>query len=154
VREQFRRNSVALTSLMIALAALAYNTWRNETTEEHRNVRHAAFRVLETLGELQQIVDARYYYFPLQADRRYEAELRLRGFGGAAMARDLMNLMPPPAPAAGRQLHASWLEHFNALDDLDAEGRHAEQARQAEATLRETLVRSRAAVIQVLEMLD
>ena len=46
---------MALISIFIAVSALAYNTWRNETTEEQRNIRHAAFRVLEDLGEVQEI---------------------------------------------------------------------------------------------------
>jgi hypothetical protein len=38
---------VALLSLAIALASLGYNTWRNETTESHRNARQAGFVVLD-----------------------------------------------------------------------------------------------------------
>ncbi len=53
-REQIRSNSLALISLAVAFIALGYNTWRNETTESHRNVREASFRVLESLGELQE----------------------------------------------------------------------------------------------------
>jgi hypothetical protein len=34
VLEQIQRNSVALISLFIAIPGLAYNTWRNELTEE------------------------------------------------------------------------------------------------------------------------
>jgi len=59
IRKQIHNNAVALISLFIAVGSLAYNTWRNETTEEQRNVRHASFRVLENLGELQQVVDMR-----------------------------------------------------------------------------------------------
>ena len=66
IRKQIHNNAVALISLFIALSSLAYNTWRNETTEEQRNVRHASFRVLESLGELQQVVDFRYYYLPFE----------------------------------------------------------------------------------------
>ena len=51
LREQIRSNSVALISLSVALIALSYNTWRNETTESQRNIRQASFRVLVSLGE-------------------------------------------------------------------------------------------------------
>lgn len=185
VAEQFRRHSVALISLFIAVAGLGYNTWRNEKTEEQRNVRHAAFRVLETLGEMQQIIDSRYYYYAYYAkgainhsadidsrsdeaanrsrevgsrsdesSERWEAELRLRGFGSVAMARDLMNLMPQPAPAAGQALHASWLKHFHTLDDLDEKKRHTQAAREGEAAMREAVENARRAVIEVLERLE
>jgi len=58
LREQIRSNSVALISLSVALIALSYNTWRNETTESQRNIRQASFRVLESLGDLQEVADS------------------------------------------------------------------------------------------------
>ena len=100
-QEQIRSNSLALISLAVAFIALGYNTWRNETTESHRNVREASFRVLESLGELQEVADHRYYYLPFENTEGREGELRLRGFGRVAMVRDLMNLMPGPSPAKG-----------------------------------------------------
>ena len=33
IRQQIHSNLVALISLFVAVTALAYNTWRNETTE-------------------------------------------------------------------------------------------------------------------------
>ncbi len=54
--EQLRRNLVALISLAIALSSLSYNTWRNEQTEQNRNVRAAGFEVLLKLGELERVV--------------------------------------------------------------------------------------------------
>lgn len=89
IRQQIHNNAVALISIFIAVSALAYNTWRNETTEEQRNVRHAAFRVVEDLGELQEVVDSRYYYLAFDNEIGSEGELRIRGFGSVAMVRDL-----------------------------------------------------------------
>ena len=40
-----RRHAVALISLAVALFGTSYNTWRNQTTEAHRNTRAAAFMV-------------------------------------------------------------------------------------------------------------
>jgi len=34
-REQIQRNLLAIISLAVAISALGYNTWRNETTEEN-----------------------------------------------------------------------------------------------------------------------
>ncbi|MEM7054531.1 MAG: hypothetical protein AAF446_08275, partial [Pseudomonadota bacterium] len=51
-RQQIRRHSVALISLVLAATSLAYNTWRNETSEQHRNWRQASFQVLIEAGEL------------------------------------------------------------------------------------------------------
>jgi hypothetical protein len=37
ISRQIHNNAVALVSIAVAASALAYNTWRNETTEEPRN---------------------------------------------------------------------------------------------------------------------
>lgn len=58
MREQLRDNMVALISLVIALSALGYNTWRNELTERNRNIRDAGFELLAEIGSLQQICAA------------------------------------------------------------------------------------------------
>ena len=154
IGEQVRRNAVALISLFIAVTALLYNTWRNEKTEDQRSIRLAAFQVLQNLGELQEIIDDRFYYLPFERDMTREGSSRLRGFGGAAMSRDLMNLMPVPAPAAGTALHAAWVDHFLRLDDVDDAGRHTTEAISAEESLRIAIQGAREAVLQVLTDLD
>lgn len=154
IRRQLRNHSVALISIFIAITSLAYNTWRNETTEHQRNVRHAAFRVLESLGELQEIVDARYYYLPFERGQVSEGQSRIRGFGTVAMVRDLMHLMPPPAAEAGAELHRLWLGHFVKLHLLDSEGGHLAAATLAEKTLSEAISQSRKAVLEVLASLS
>jgi hypothetical protein len=154
IRKQIHNNAVALISLFIAVGSLAYNTWRNETTEEQRNVRHASFRVLENLGELQQVVDLRYYYLPFEGNSEREGDLRIRGFGNAAMIHDLMMLMPAPAPAAGETLHNQWNEYFGSLDDIDATGNHTPQASEAERLLTKAIRGARQAVLKVLKKLE
>jgi hypothetical protein len=154
IRKQIHNNAVALISLFIAVGSLAYNTWRNETTEEQRNVRHASFRVLENLGELQQVVDMRYYYLPFDGNTKREGDLRIRGFGNAAMIHDLMMLMPAPAPAAGEALDRQWNESFGSLDDIDAAGKHTPQASDAERLLTQVIRDARQAVLDVLKKLE
>ena len=152
--QQIRGNAVALISLMTAVIALSYNTWRNETTESQRNIRQASFRVLESLGELQEVADYRYYYFPYETNQSGEGELRLRGYGSVTMVRDLMNLMPPPAPVASDELFRLWNEHVNSLAELSAEGQHTKAAKTAEKELAIAVKQARVAVIQVLQDLD
>jgi len=154
LREQIRSNSVALISLSVALIALSYNTWRNETTESQRNVRQASFRVLVSLGELQEVADYRYYYFPFEDSHGREGELRLRGYGSVTMVRDLMNLMPAPAPAASDNLFRLWNEHVNALAELDGDGLHSDAAKTAEKELAAAIKQARSAVIEVLKTLN
>jgi len=154
IRKQIHNNAVALISICIAISTLAYNTWRNETTEEQRNVRHAAFRVLEELGELQEVVDSRHYYLAFNREIGSEGESRLRGFGSVAMIRDLMMLMPAPGPSAGESLHSIWLERFADLDQLDGNRRHTAAATRAESDLSKAIKQTRMAVLGVLNMLD
>jgi hypothetical protein len=154
IRQQIHNNAVALISLFIAVSSLAYNTWRNETTEEQRNIRHASFRVLENLGELQQVVDMRYYYLPFEESTDREGDLRIRGFGNAAMINDLMMLMPAPAPDAGETLHREWNEYFGALDDIEAAGSHTAAAQEAERLLTIAIRDARQAVLEGLKKLD
>ena len=154
LKKQIHNNAVALISLFIAVSSLGYNTWRNERTEEQRNIRHAAFRVLENLGELQQVVDYRYYYLPFNEDTHREGELRLRGFGGAAMIHDLMMLMPEPAPLASEELYGLWNTEFVQLDELDQSGDHSGAAQRAEQRLTQAIRDARKAVLQVLGELD
>jgi len=154
IRQQIHNNAVALISLFIAVSSLGYNTWRNETTEAQRNVRHAAFTVLEKLGEMQEVVDARYYYMTGKDDEAAESDLRLRGYGSAAMTRDLMNLMPGSASEAGTALHETWLGQYGTLTDIDENGRHTEAAKSAERELTAAIETTRRAVLEVLKSLE
>ena len=40
-----RNNILAIISLLMAMASLSYNTWRNDATEANRNHRAAGFAV-------------------------------------------------------------------------------------------------------------
>lgn len=108
--EDVRRNAVALISLAIALAGLGYNTWRNETTEAHRNTRQAAFMMLQQLGELQQIVDQRFY-----AGQRDDVN-RISGWGRVALIRDMGMLVTPASAGQAATLFLTWQERLAQLD--------------------------------------
>jgi hypothetical protein len=114
-----RRHAVALISLAVALFSSSYNTWRNQTTEAHRNVRSAAFGVIEQLGEMQQLVDARYY-----GGDTSEAN-RIHGWGKAVLVRDMSVLMSPDVEQGARALFDSWQVNVDLLEKHDA---HAEEA--------------------------
>jgi hypothetical protein len=70
------------------------------------------------------------------------------------MVRDLMNLMPRPAPAASDELFRLWNEHVNLLAELDEQGQHTADAKLAEKELAVAIKQARAAVIEVLQKLD
>ncbi len=110
----FSRHSVALVSLAVALSGLAYNTWRNETTETQRSTREAGFRMLEELGELQSRINYRYYAADLERGDR------IGGWGHVLFLRDLSVLMPAAVAADAAELQQVWTADGDALDDGDA----------------------------------
>ena len=70
------------------------------------------------------------------------------------MISDLMMLMPAPAPDAGEALRNHWIEYFDALDGLDAQGKHRPEARGAESLLTQAIGDARQAVLDVLKQLE
>ena len=61
IKEQLRRNAVAIISLVIAITSLGYNTWRNEASENNRNQRLVTIEMLLMLGDLQRLTLDRHY---------------------------------------------------------------------------------------------
>ncbi|MFT5138588.1 MAG: hypothetical protein ACI9H8_000618 [Lysobacterales bacterium] len=154
IRAQIHRNAVAIISLFIALSSLSYNSWRNETTEAQRNIRFASFRVLESLGELQEVADYRFYYLPFDAGDESEGQLRIRGYGAVSLIHDLTSLMPEPAPPAGEALFHLWNKHVDDLVDLNPQGKHSEKAKQAEQQINRAVKDARKAVLVLLKSLE
>ncbi len=107
--QQWRRNSLALCSLAVALSALGYNSWRNESTERNRNIRAAEFEMLKHLGEVQQIID----YAHLRHDMQ-RGDLTM-GLSRVLLIRDLGTLTPVPVEAASEKLLASWVKNGEQL---------------------------------------
>lgn len=110
LREQLARHAVALLSLFIALSGLAYNTWRNETSERQRNVREAAFVSLTALAEFQQLIDRRYF-----GGERGEAS-RIEAWGRIALVRDLGSLVSPQSAQRADAAFDTWQAQAAALD--------------------------------------
>ena len=129
---EVKRNLVAIISLCVALTGLGYNTWRNETTESHRNVRQASFAMLEQLGQLQQLVHQRYY-----AKQRDDIN-RITCWGKVLLVRDMGPLVSGDVAATSTVLFDTWSAK---LDDLDEGDENAEKAISGSiGTLREQLL--------------
>lgn len=111
VKEQLRRNTVALISLVVAVTSLGYNTWRNEASETNRTQRLVALEVLMRLGELQQITWHHHY------DKDFEDKGNLRtGWTKVLVIRDISQILDGQVPESTRALHAVWTEHSDRLD--------------------------------------
>lgn len=150
IRSQFKRHSVALISLVVAVVSLGYNTWRNETSELHRNWRQASFEITMEVNELQQIVLYR-RYFHGRDDHPFvplrDAETWIGGWGKATSIRDLTSLLPDPLPQRGRALFETWQKNAGGLE---AGGREAADAEQA---LLDALDDTRQSVLDLIEQL-
>lgn len=110
--QQIKRNSVALISLVVAVSALSYNTWRNEKSEDNRNHRQAAFEILSNLNKLQQVVFHRHY----DKDARDRGNPRL-GWTIVLTIGDLSQLLEPPMPERAEMLRATWHSNWEDLGE-------------------------------------
>lgn len=113
-REQIQRNLLAIVSLAVAISALGYNTWRNETTEENRNIRLASFEILVQLGKLQIITDHAHY------GNDNNTGNPITGWGHVAMIDDLSFLMPAPIPGIATRLKETWQANWQGLGNDEA----------------------------------
>ena len=113
LKTQIGRHSVALISLAVALSSLAYNTWRNEQTEENRNVRTAGIELLLKLGELDRVV----FYSHYEKDQ-VQGNPRT-GWAHVITARDLGSLLHEPAISSSTRLVESWQQNWTGLGEED-----------------------------------
>ena len=113
LRQQLRDNAVALISLVVALTALAYNTWRNERTEYNRNVRTATFELLTKLADLERVV------FLAQYDRDASGGNPRTGWTYVLVIRDLATVVPAPVPAKAARLQETWGANWQGLGKED-----------------------------------
>jgi len=134
-----RRNAVALISLAVALFGTSYNTWRNQTTEAHRNTRAAAFMVLDALGQLQEIADRRFYGGD-HSDANFIA-----GWGKVNVVRDMSPLISATAESDARALFDNWKSGAEKLEAHDAA---------AEQAITQSIARTRGQVLQELRSLN
>lgn len=115
MRQQFRDNLVAITSLVVALSALGYNTWRNEVTERNRNVRVAGVELLKEIGSLQQII---FYAHFAEGDARGDPRM---GWADVLTIDDLAAMMPAEVTREAEALREVWEANADGLvDDEDA----------------------------------
>lgn len=111
MRQQLRDNGVALISLAVALAALGYNTWRNEQTERNRNVRVAGIELLQEIGSLQQII---FYAHYAEGDQRGDPRM---GWADVLTISDLATIMPADVVREAADLRATWEDNAEGLVD-------------------------------------
>lgn len=111
---QLRENAVALTSLLLVVIGLAYNTWRNEQTEFNDNIRAAGFEILVKLGELERVVFHNHY------DMDEERGSPRAGWAFVLTIRDMGQLSLEGAKRESEKLVDVWQANWEGLGDDDA----------------------------------
>jgi hypothetical protein len=110
---QLRNNQLAIISLLVAFMALGYNTWRNELSEQNRNIREAGFEMLVHVAELQRITYLAHY------DKDLVEGNPRKGWSEVLLLKDLAHLMPDTAHMGTAALADSWEQNWQGLGKRD-----------------------------------
>ncbi len=118
-----RINTVFLSilSLVIALTALGYNTWRNEVTEQNRNIRAAGFEMLREVAHLQLLVDNIHYAESSPRDP-------IEGWARANLLVSLGHVMPDSVAEQAKRVKQVWQKNWSELDRDQAANRNITEA--------------------------
>ncbi len=114
LRDQVRQNLVAIISLVLAVASLSYNTWRNEVTEDNRNVRAAGFEMLLAMGSLHEMVFVRHY------DQDNVRGNPRAGWAQVLLLKDLAQIMPREVAVSAEELRVTWSAQWHQLGSDEA----------------------------------
>ncbi len=109
-----KQQSLSIISLIVAITALSYNTWRNEATESNRNIRESGFELLKASAELQLLIDSSYYVNA----RRSEVEtqtLPIRGWTQVNFIVTLSQVMPSNVQRASLHLKSNWEKYWDKI---------------------------------------
>ncbi|NCP38717.1 MAG: hypothetical protein GW821_19095, partial [Shewanella vesiculosa] len=100
---------ISVISLIIAISALGYNTWRNEVSEHNRNIRASGFELLKASAKLQLLVDRQFYEDSSQLSP-------IEGWTRINFIVALSQVMPEPVKINSVQLKATWSENWQSLN--------------------------------------
>jgi hypothetical protein len=109
IRHQLNKNLLAIISLVIAVAALSYNSWRNEQSEENRNHRAAGFELMREAAQLQLIVDTATYSLNV-SDKD-----AIKGWVSVNLILSLSQLMTPKIENQALTLKSIWSKNWSVL---------------------------------------
>lgn len=130
-RKLLQANLLAIISLLIALASLSYNTWRNDVTEQNRNQRAAGFALLQELAALQLLVDHLTY------SEDHQKGDTITGWTRVVFIGDLAHLTAPKVEDGAHNLRTQWSAEVGRLEF--SEEANKTMSRSIEALRQETL---------------
>jgi hypothetical protein len=120
--QQIHRNLLAIISLVVAMSALGYNTYRNELTEENRNIRSAGFSMLQELSELQLLIDYAHY------DKDTVKGNPISGWGHLLYLKDMSYLVSSDVVVETEALIGIWGHEWETVRDDGASNRRVTAA--------------------------
>ena len=136
--KRIRENIIALISVLIAVSALFYSTWRLEVTEENRNIRIASFESLRTLTDLQLLIDYAYY------DKDAERGNPIKGWSYVIYVNDLSSAISPDVKTNSKALYQSWQENWENVSDQP----------DAQKTVTLSITQTRESILRAMKSLD
>lgn len=124
IRKQFTNNLLPFLSVAVAVTALLYSTWRNETTEQQRSLRQAGFAVLERMTDLEGHI-----FIIAYSDREdVAADQPFLAWAAAREIRDLSAALPAPIPDEAQAFFRDWSNRSSALGARDPNDPTSQQA--------------------------
>ncbi|TQV75187.1 hypothetical protein FLL45_09620 [Aliikangiella marina] len=119
---QFEKNLLAIISLAVAIVALSYNSWRNELSEDNRNIREAGFEVMREAAKLQAYIDTKTY---TDKDNSDEA---IAGWVSINLIVSLSELISVDIQSEAINLKTVWTENWSGLNEDKAANQKITQA--------------------------
>ena len=117
-----KQNLLAIVSLLVAFSALAYNSWRNELTEQNRNIRFAGFEIIQGIGELERIT------YLIHFDKKTIRNSPRDGWAVVLVLKDLSQLMSSKVAAKAQRLLDVWRAQWEGLGENDESVREIDAA--------------------------
>lgn len=130
-RKLLQANLLSVISVLIAIASLSYNSWRNDVSEQNRNRRAAGFAVLQELAALQLLVDHLTY------DGQQQRGDTIEGWTRVVFIGDLASLTSRQVDAGAKTLRQQWGSEVGRLESSEAA--NAAISRSVESLRLETL---------------
>ena len=110
IKEQIRRNLVALISLAVAVTGLGYNTWRNEASEHNRNQRLVSIELLLMLADVQQLTQEAQW-----GNNEDRAPILREIWSKILTIEDLSQISEGSVPVSATALYKIWSEDYDKL---------------------------------------
>jgi len=112
-KTQIKKNIIALISLAIAISALAYNSWRNELSEQNRNTRAAGFEIIKEAAKLQSFLDHSTY----SDGQDSEKSTPIEGWVRINLIGSLSTFMNAEVKLKAKKLLAVWQENWQSIEE-------------------------------------